>query len=550
MSSNQTNTIYVLYKIVNSDCDRHSKHYNAFPMNLSASNGARGPTLAYVKQQCAAAYGLNHLGPEGYHWRVFVEDKHPTPGGGTSDPSVSPRATTFSWWDIQDENASLPIKEAKPSQLTKFFENHHDNDGDDHNDYTSKAKGAFQSLGKTLTSAVSGTSDDDHHSPTVKVIAFKLLDLVKMHDDFAMKHNRGAGAMSGQSQRGHHRRQSSSSVRGGMTTTTSTTSSHNDNGNMGYTAPTPPPARSQQQQQRQAAAPPRSGGVPQQQQQPHQRAPTRSPPPQRQQQEASLMDFGPSSSTTASNMSAASATRNPPPPANETRAQKLKREYAEKNAQAQRVWDPVDERWVEVDNKNGNTQNNAKSLNRSGSLASTGSFGGSLSNNNKSFDEDSTKKNISGIKLDDASNAVGKSATVQAAVHARVNEMKTAQAKALQEVREREMKKKQDDYEEDIIRKQLEPKIKLWSEEHGKKKQLRALLASLHTILWPNSGWKQVTIGDLLDSKKCKVQFHKASRVVHPDKTHHLPADQRFLAKRIFDALSQAKNEFDEQEGK
>jgi hypothetical protein len=166
-----------------------------------------------------------------------------------------------------------------------------------------------------------------------------------------------------------------------------------------------------------------------------------------------------------------------------------------------------------------------------------------------SFDDVGEKKKEVGISLDPA-NAAGKSLAVQRAVHARVNEMKQSQAKALQEVRERELKKKQDEAEEDAIRKQLEPKIKAWSEEHGKKKQLRALLASLHTVLWPGAQWKQVTIGDLLDPKKVKVQFHKASRVVHPDKAHHLPADQRFLAKRIFDALSQAKNEFDENGGK
>lgn len=108
------------------------------------------------------------------------------------------------------------------------------------------------------------------------------------------------------------------------------------------------------------------------------------------------------------------------------------------------------------------------------------------------------------------------------------------------------MKKKSDEAEEDIVRKQLEPKIKAWSEEHGKKKQLRALLASLHTILWPEANWKPVGLGDLLDDSKCKRWFHKASRVVHPDKTHHLNAEQRFLAKRIFDALSQAKSEYDD----
>ena len=54
-----------------------------------------------------------------------------------------------------------------------------------------------------------------------------------------------------------------------------------------------------------------------------------------------------------------------------------------------------------------------------------------------------------------------------------------------------------------------------------------------------------MTIGDLLDDRKVTKAFHKASRVVHPDKTHHLDAEKRFLAKRIFDALTQAKMDFD-----
>eukprot|EP00957_Ditylum_brightwellii_P111466 8501863-Ditylum_brightwellii.AAC.1 len=123
--------------------------------------------------------------------------------------------------------------------------------------------------------------------------------------------------------------------------------------------------------------------------------------------------------------------------------------------------------------------------------------------------------------------------------------MKKSQEDALKDLREREAKKKQNEDAEDAVRVKLEPKIKAWSEEHGKKKQLRALLSSLHTILWPGANWKPVNLGDILDDSKCKRAYHKASRVVHPDKTHQLEAEQRFLAKRIFDALSQAKTEFD-----
>jgi hypothetical protein len=236
------------------------------------------------------------------------------------------------------------------------------------------------------------------------------------------------------------------------------------------------------------------------------------------------MDFGapapaPASRTLHHMHSAPSSLNRTPSNPNETRTEKLKREYQAKKQTSNRVWDPVDERWVEVDPKVANSAN------------------GSAPKSNEK---------LVGISLD-ATAAIGKPAHVAAAVEKRVNDMKNSQAKALQEVREREAKKKADEAAEDLVRQRLTPKIKAWSEEHGKKKQLRALLASLQTVLWPAAvaKWKVVTIGDLLDDKKVKLCFHKASRIVHPDKTQDLGAEERFLAKRIFDALSQAKSEFD-----
>ena len=46
MGTNGSEQITVLYKIVNSDCDKSDGLYNAFRM----SRGQRGPTLASVKQ--------------------------------------------------------------------------------------------------------------------------------------------------------------------------------------------------------------------------------------------------------------------------------------------------------------------------------------------------------------------------------------------------------------------------------------------------------------------------------------------------------------------
>lgn len=416
-----------------------------------------------LDRNCAALRGLNHLGAEGYHWRVCVEDK-PVPGETSDGP-------TFSWWDIQDENAKLPIKQASQYRLSKLFAQKPSEET-----ATNAARGAFKSLGKAMSQAVTGESGGEE-GPPVPVVAFKLLDLVKLHDEFSAKHPNGRGP-------GH--KASQPRVRAPSSAT-----------------PSQPPR---------ASAP-----------QPSSRPAARVAPPR--QQEASLMDFGPPSSAPSARRPLHHSQSTPASinQTNETRAERLKREYAEKNQKANRVWDEVDQRWVEIDPNSTSVHTSSSEPPRSNNMPQ--------------------KKEI-GISLDPA-NAIGKSASVQAAVHQRVNEMRESQQKALQEIRDREQKKKAAEAEEDAVRKKLEPIIKAWSEEHGKKKQLRALLASLHTILWPGADWKPISIGDVLDDSKMKKFFHKASRVVHPDKTHHLDAEKRFLAKRIFDALSQAKADFD-----
>lgn len=438
-------------------------------------------------------------------------------------PSKSGGAVPFSWWDIQDENARLPVKESTPSELEHMFFPKLSSHVSSSDSATKAAKGAFKSLGKAMNAVVdtAAGSGIDPEGSKVGVIVFKLVDLIQLHDAFDHKHQGHAHAPPKQPRPARQ--------------------------------PQPQPRRtppSQHQQQPRAAptpartsAPPpaartpapQSRGVPQPRtQQRQQQAPSRrtTPAAPRTSQRsaappADLMGFGATAASPPVASSSASGAA-----LNETRTEKLKREYANKQTKSNRVWDAIDERWVEVESK-------ASAKAGTGSAPPGDSTVAGLASGRSS----STK--VKGIKLD-ASNAVGKSANVQAAVHKRVNDMQESRAKALKEVREREAKKQADDAEEDDVRKRLEPKIKTWSEEHGKKKQLRALLGSMQVILWPGSSWKAVTIGDLLDDSKVKRCYHKASRVVHPDKTHHLDAEKRFLAKRIFDALSQAKTEFDE----
>lgn len=52
----------------------------------------------------------------------------------------------------------------------------------------------------------------------------------------------------------------------------------------------------------------------------------------------------------------------------------------------------------------------------------------------------------------------------------------------------------------------------------GREGNLRALLASLETVLWEGSGWKKVGMGELIIASKVKVVYMRGIGKVHPDK--------------------------------
>lgn len=52
----------------------------------------------------------------------------------------------------------------------------------------------------------------------------------------------------------------------------------------------------------------------------------------------------------------------------------------------------------------------------------------------------------------------------------------------------------------------------------GKQDNLRALLGSLDTVLWPEAGWKKVGMSELVLPGKVKIHYMKGIAKVHPDK--------------------------------
>jgi hypothetical protein len=62
----------------------------------------------------------------------------------------------------------------------------------------------------------------------------------------------------------------------------------------------------------------------------------------------------------------------------------------------------------------------------------------------------------------------------------------------------------------------VDARINTW--RNGKQDNLRALLGSLDTVLWPEAGWKKISMADLVLPGKVKIQYMKGIGKVHPDK--------------------------------
>jgi hypothetical protein len=74
--------------------------------------------------------------------------------------------------------------------------------------------------------------------------------------------------------------------------------------------------------------------------------------------------------------------------------------------------------------------------------------------------------------------------------------------------------------------------VNAWSK--GKEDNIRALISSLDSVLWPELGWKSVGLGQLITPQQVKISYMKAVAKVHPDKVigfngsfHRLPRRNR-----------------------
>lgn len=76
------------------------------------------------------------------------------------------------------------------------------------------------------------------------------------------------------------------------------------------------------------------------------------------------------------------------------------------------------------------------------------------------------------------------------------------------------------DAEKFALSDQVDARVGAWRD--GKRENLRALLASLDSVLWEASGWKKVGLHELVMANRVKIVYMKAIAKTHPDKVSFL----------------------------
>lgn len=88
-------------------------------------------------------------------------------------------------------------------------------------------------------------------------------------------------------------------------------------------------------------------------------------------------------------------------------------------------------------------------------------------------------------------------------------------------------------------------KVNEWKE--NKKRNIRALLGTLHTIVWEECNWVPAGMHQLIAHTDVKKMYRKACLSIHPDKLVGTAHEE--LAKLIFIELNDAWTEFEKQRG-
>eukprot|EP00026_Physarum_polycephalum_P003421 Phypoly_transcript_03432.p1 GENE.Phypoly_transcript_03432~~Phypoly_transcript_03432.p1 ORF type:complete len:688 (+),score=155.49 Phypoly_transcript_03432:186-2249(+) len=96
---------------------------------------------------------------------------------------------------------------------------------------------------------------------------------------------------------------------------------------------------------------------------------------------------------------------------------------------------------------------------------------------------------------------------------------------------------KQDGQTRDELNPAVTNRINNWASRGGRASNLRALLSTLHEVIWVDSGWDALSLADLVTTAQVKKAYHRANLIVHPDKVQNGTTEHQLIAQRIFEAL-------------
>ncbi|KAJ5759834.1 Ubiquitin-associated/translation elongation factor EF1B N-terminal eukaryote [Penicillium odoratum] len=116
-------------------------------------------------------------------------------------------------------------------------------------------------------------------------------------------------------------------------------------------------------------------------------------------------------------------------------------------------------------------------------------------------------------------------------------------SQAVSRLREANQAAERADQEKFALTDSVDARITAW--KGGKQDNLRALLGSLDSVLWPEAGWKKVGLAELVLPNKVKINYMKGIAKVHPDKiSTTATTEQRMIAGAVFGALNEAWDKF------
>ncbi|KAI5275892.1 hypothetical protein E4T47_01087 [Aureobasidium subglaciale] len=119
---------------------------------------------------------------------------------------------------------------------------------------------------------------------------------------------------------------------------------------------------------------------------------------------------------------------------------------------------------------------------------------------------------------------------------------------AVRKLREANAAADKADDEKFALSDQVSAKVTAW--KGGKADNLRALLQSLDSVLWPEAGWKKVSMADLIMANKVKIVYMKAIAKVHPDKIPQTATtEQKMISGSVFSTLNEAWDKFKKDNG-